>query len=330
MASFNQYYNGIYYYTRAALIYRELRRYLQKDFGKDLNFPDTVRKEYFYHSPFYNRTKQYMHANHFFGELMCLLRGKTIQADERKRFANLSSCAPIFDDFFEKEYNLEHIHQLLHLPDPSKTKNEEELLAVHFLNNILSSIQEKEEFIKVAEELFQAQKDSKTQTDAELTNRQLLDISIRKGGYSGLMYAHLLNDSRDCEFLEIAYDLGSFGQLMDDVFDIYDDAKEGLRTFANQCQTVAEMEQIVNAHQRKILDKVRLLSNKNYETQHFLKVFQIFASTIELAFNHYKKIEAEQHTTPFQCLNLSRKTWIIDMEKPANIWRLFHLSVQSL
>ena len=330
MATFNQYYNGVYYYTRAALIYRELRRYLRKDFGQDLNFPNTVKKEYFYHSPFYNRTKQYMHANHFFGELMCLLRGQTIQVEERMRFANLSSCAPIFDDFFEKEFDLEHIHELLHHPDPSKTKNEEEQLAVHFLNNILSSIHKKEAFLKVAEKLFQAQIESKTQTNSKLTNKQLLNISIRKGVYSGLMYAHLLNDSNGVEFLEIAYDLGSFGQLMDDVFDIYDDAKEGVRTFANQSQTVDELEQIVRVQKEKILKKVGLLSNKEYETHHFLKVFQIFVSTIEMALIYFKKIETEQNTSPYQCLNLSRKTWIIDMEKPANIWRLFYLSVQKL
>lgn len=330
MASLRQYSRGIYYYTKAALIYRSLKRYLQNEFSQDLSFPNQVKKEYFYQSPYYNRTKQYMHANHFFGELLCLLRDKTIQNEERMRFANLSSCAPIFDDFFEKETNLEHIHQLLLNPDPLKTQTGEEQLAVLFLNNILKSLKEKDEFLKAAENLFQAQMDSKTQVNEQLSLKKLLDISVRKGGYSGLMYAHLLNKPKDKAFIEIAYDLGSFGQLMDDVFDIYDDAKDGIRTFANQSKTVEDIQDIIDSKEKTIFEKLKDLPKEKYQSHHFIQVFHIFSTTIQLAINQYKTIQTEKNTMPYQCLNLPRKVWIIDMEKPSNIWRLFHLSVQKL
>ena len=330
MASLKQYRRGIYYYTKAALIYRALKRYLKNEFSQDLKFPNQVKKDYFYHSPYYNRTKQYMHANHFFGELLCLLRGKTIQADERMRFANLSSCAPIFDDFFEKETNLEHIHQLLKTPDPLDAKTDEEQLSVLFLNNILESLNKKNDFLNAAQNLFQAQMDSRTQIDKHLSIKELLNISLRKGGYSGLMYAHLLNEQKDEMFLEIAYDLGSFGQLMDDVFDIYDDAKDGIRTFANQSKSVDKIEEIINLHKKSILEKLEQLPPNKYQTHHFIRVFHIFSSTIELAIYQYKSIQTHKSISPNQCLNLSRKTWIVDMEKPANIWRLFYLSVQEL
>ncbi len=330
MASLRQYSKGIYYYTKAALIYRRLRKYLQTEFGKDLNFPSQIKKEYFYHSPYYNRTKQYVHANHFFGELLCLLRGKTIEAEERMRFTNLSSCAPIFDDFFEKGANLEHIHHLLYQPDPANTHTDQEQLAVHFLNNILFSIKEKEVFLIAAENLFQAQVDSKTQTNKQLPSEKLLDISIRKGGYSGLMYGLLLNEAHEKEFLDIAYTLGSFGQLMDDVFDIYDDAKDGVRTFANQSKDVKEIQKVLDFQREKILHQLVLLSKEKYQIHHFINVFHIFSSTIEIALSHYRTIEINHNISPNQCLNLPRKAWIVDMEKPASIWRLFYLSVQKI
>ncbi|NOR88108.1 MAG: hypothetical protein GQ527_10900 [Bacteroidales bacterium] len=330
MASFNQYYKGIYYYTRAALIYRSLRSYLKKDFSSDLNFPNQLKEDYFYHQSYYNRTKQYMNANHFFGELLCLLRGKPIRKEERMRFANLSSCAPIFDDFFEKGANLDHVFHLLKNPSPQNVQNESEELAVIFLNNILNSLSQKTEFLESSYLLFQAQSDSKSQNNQTLSKQELLDISLRKGGYSGLMYAHLLDDSKEKYFLEIAYLLGGLGQLMDDIFDIYDDAKEGIRTFANQSENLKEIREIIHNQIQEIRQRFPTLSKENYQLYHFSNVLEIFITTIEIALQHYDEIEAKHKINPHQCLQLDRKLWIVDMEKPANIWHLFQLSLSNL
>ena len=305
----------------------QLRQYLKKSFSKDLSFPTDLKQDYFYHSIYYNRTKQYMHANHFFGELLCLLRQKPISFTERKRFANLSACAPIFDDFFENKTNLNHIQDLLEHPLSENAQNNAEKLAVHFLQTILKSISNKKPFLIAAQDLFLAQTRSKTQKNTELNTEQLLDISIKKGGYSGLMYAYLLENPQDDIFIKIAFSLGSFGQIMDDIFDLYDDAKEGIRTFANQSHSVEEIRIIVNNQIQIIND---LLAEYSHSNLHFINVLQIFSSTIDTALNHYEKIEQTLKTSPTKCLTMDRKYWIIDMENPKNIWSLFYLSSQEM
>ncbi len=330
MTSLKQYRKGIYYYGRAVYIYAHLKRYLYRDFKKDLAFKTPINEGYFYHSPFYNRTKQYMHANHFFGELLCLLRGKVIQKEERRRFANLSSCAPIFDDFFEHNSDLNHIHQLLVNPKEENAQNDEEKMAVHFLNNILESLIKKGPFIEAANNLFTAQTDSKKQQGLSLTNKELLDISIRKGGYSGLMYTLLLHNSTDNNMLEIGYLLGSFGQLMDDIFDVYDDSIDGIRTFANQSESVTDLNKTIGVYEHEIIQRIQDLDQSKYQTHHFLNVFSIFATTIQLALSQYKKLEKETGLGPNQCLSSDRKKWIVDMETKQNIWRLFSLSLKKL
>ncbi len=330
MTSLRQYQKGIYYYSKALFIYAGLKRYLNQSFKADLEFKDQTEETYFYHSPYYNRTKQYMHANHFFGELLCLLRGRRMQKDERRNFANLSSCAPIFDDFFENNNDLPHIHQLLIKPNAKDAQNNKEQLAVHFLNNILASLPDKSPFIEAAKQLFQAQKDSKKQKDAELSEDRLLDISIRKGGYSGLMYSLLLNHSSHKELLDIGYDLGSFGQLMDDVFDIYDDRADGIRTFANQAKTVDSLYHIIKETEDAIVKKIKEMNSSQYETSHFLNVFKIFSTTIQLALEQYSEIEKEQGIGPSDCLLLNRDKWIVDMESKQNIWKLITKSVKKL
>jgi hypothetical protein len=330
VASLKQYYHTLYYFSKAVFIFKRLKTYLKNEFIKDLDFPSSLKDDYFYHSSYYNRTKQYMHANHFFGELLCLLRARPLSVTERMRFANLSSCAPIFDDFFEKESHLPHILSLLQNPVLAHVQTKEEELAVHFLNNILSSSIDREAFIHAALQLFQAQVKSKTQKNITLSNEELLDISIKKGGFSGLMYGHLLSNDKNEDFLKMAYLLGALGQLMDDVFDIYDDAQEGIRTFANQCDSVAEIRMILQKHQAEILLQIEKLKSLDFKTHGFLQVLKIFQSTIEIALLQYEKGVEKYHTKPQQCLQDKRAVWLVDMERPHNIWRLFLLAANQL
>jgi len=305
-----------------------LRRYLKRDFLNDLQFPKELEKDYFYKSTYYNRTQQYMHANHFFGELLSMVRGEKMNASERMRFANLSSCAPIFDDFFEEGADMEHIQFLLLHPKIENTKSDKEKLAVHFLNNILSSLNDSSAFLKAADNLFVAQKLSKKQKGNQLEADYLLRISEQKGGFSGLMYGYLLEGEKSKKFIELAYDLGSFGQIMDDIFDLYDDAKEGIKTFANQAETVSELRLILEAKEQSLMVLAREIAVDSKAYRYFKDVLKVFVSIVELALDQYEKIELDQQTPPKQCLDLDRKSWIIDMEKASNISKLFFKSLR--
>lgn len=312
------------------MVYLTLRKYLRKEFIKDLQFPEELKEKYLYQSNYYNRTKQYMHANHFFGELLGQVRGRKMGPQERILFANLSSCAPIFDDFFENEADLDAVQNLLKTPIIENATNSSERLALHFLNNILASDIDKIGFLKAAEDLFLAQTESKRQNDELLSSVQLLKISERKGGYSGLMYGYLLEQENTERYLELAYHLGSFGQIMDDIFDIYDDMEEGIRTFANQSKQVIDLRFVLEEKEQKIISlaKVMAPSHKNYLS--FFNVFQIFVSIIEIALEHYETIELERGLSPIDCLNIDRKYWIIDMEKASNIRKLFFKSIHKI
>jgi len=330
LASLKQYFQTLNYFIKATFIFKDLRKYLRTDFARDLNFPQELEKDYHYHSLYYNRTKQYMHANHFFGELLCSLRGEPLTKTELMRFANLSSCAPIFDDFFETPTKLSHILALLEEPNLSNAQSKSETLAVHFLNNILASSIQKEEFLHAATQLFHAQTKSKTQKNNSLSKSELLEISLEKGGHSGSMYAYLLSGPRTADFYRMAYLLGGLGQLMDDIFDLYDDAKEGIRTFANQSNSVKEIRDILNNHKNKIFIQADILSKQDFDVSTFLQLLTIFDSTIEIALLQFEKIEKSLKTKPKDCLNLPRKTWIVDMEKITQVFRLFYLSAQKI
>jgi len=324
----SSYKKGIVLFTKAAIVYQSLRRYLKKDFVKDLQFPKELQKDYFYQSNYYNRTQQYMHANHFFGELLCMVRGEKMNKVERMRFANLSSCAPIFDDFFEEGSDLNHIQYLLANPLMENTQIEREKLAVHFLNNVLDSLRDSKDFLKAADNLFIAQKLSKKQKGQELSSDYLLRISEQKGGFSGLMYSYLLDGEKSKKFIELGYDLGSFGQIMDDIYDLYDDAKEGIQTFVNQSETISDLRFIIEDKEQNLLRLAEEVAVNQKAYISFKEVLKVFMSIVEMALDQYEKIEMDEQTPPKLCLEIERKYWIVDMEKASNISKLFFKSLR--
>lgn len=329
MIKLSAYKKGIFLFSKAAIVYSGLRRYLKNDFLSDLQFPKELQKDYFYQSTYYNRTKQYMHANHFFGELLCVLRGEKMNKVERMRFANLSSCAPIFDDFFEEGADLNHIQKLLDQPDPDNAQTEQEKLAVHFLNNILKTLDRPKDFLKAADNLYMAQKLSKQQKSHQLSPDYLLRISEQKGGFSGLMYTHLLDGEKTQKFIELGYGLGSFGQMMDDVFDLYDDAKEGIKTFVNQSEKVDDLRFVLEEQEQNLLSLAKEVAATPKAYRSFENVLKVFISIVEMALEQYEKT-IDLHQAPLNhCLEIDRKYWIVDMEKASNVSKLFFKSLRS-
>ncbi|MBN2236487.1 MAG: hypothetical protein JW729_02945 [Bacteroidales bacterium] len=331
MFSPKQFVLGVVYYSKALGVYWRLRNYLKRDFIRDLHFPSNLQKDYFYASPYYNRTKQYMHANHFFGELLCVLRNYKMDDAERMRFANLSAVAPLFDDFFDKpKIDLQQIKYLLNNPDVQNAHNEEQRLAVIFLRNILQSIENEDDFLSVANQLFTAQNQALENQNKEVPKEYLFELSRQKGGYSGLMYALLLNWHLDENERELAFDLGAFGQLMDDIFDLYDDKKAGIATLANTADAVLELQQIVQKTLSEITDKIHVLNYNSKAKRQFINILSIFASSIHLALDSYQKIENSQQIKPKDCLRIDRTPWIVDMESPKNLLKMFFASLSYL
>lgn len=331
MFSLRQFSLGLSYYFQAIVIFWRLRNYLKHDFLSDLDFPSDLQKEYYYRSNYYNRTKQYMHANHFFGELLCVLRGSKMNERERKRFANLSACAPIFDDFFDKEYEqADKIKKLLNQEKHEIAETEQQKLAVLFLDTILCDLDEKQAFLNAANSLFSAQLEAKNKQISRKSPQELWQFSRQKGGFSGLMYALLLIHSLTDEEKEIAFLLGAFGQFMDDVFDLYDDRLAGIYTLPNTAQSVSEIETVFIQIHQEILRKVNNIKQSEKIKNKFSNILQLLAAPIRLALFHYHSIELKYKIAPNQCQQLERKIWIVDMEKPTNAFKMFKISLNYL
>ncbi len=320
------------YYLIAAKILFRLKWYLSHHYKKEIQDALLAEDNYDYFSKYYNRTKQYMLANFFFGEWLSSLRGSKLSAIERQRFVWLSSCAPIFDDFFEHNTDLPHVLQLLETPLPELANNKAEQTAVFFFNLILNSLKDQQPLLTTAKQLFTAQTISKSQKQAERKSIQdLLQISIEKGGFSGQMYGQLLdNTEHKEELLRLSYLLGAYGQLMDDVYDLYDDAKEGIKSFANQSTKIEDIKKHIDTLKQEILTYVHTHFGNTKSYKRFVNVMHIFDAMIALPLQHYQKQITKSNGNPNTCLQQERAKWIIDMENPINMIRLFDISAHMM
>jgi hypothetical protein len=309
--------------------YLRLKRYLYFAYKKEFSAIGWTLEEYKYHSKQYNRTKQYVHANYFFGEWLSLYRGFALNPTELKKFVWLSSCAPVFDDFFEHSYDYDHIKNLLLHPVLSNARNSKEDLAVWFFSKILENNTDSQQLQDTALELFDAQIRSKNQENAAIVYEDLIKISKDKGGFSGLMYAHLLDYRKTDGFKQYAFQLGAYGQLMDDVFDLFDDAKNGIYTFANRSKDVKSIRNVVSDHEKTVEMLIVAASLPENRKIRIKRVLGIFGAVIETALQHYEHIEKEHKIPPCESQGTERKLWIVDMEKISTIRKMFSIAMKT-
>lgn len=84
--------------------------------------------------------------------------------------------------------------------------------------------------IEALRDLTQAQIDSKSQKDPNASVESIQEITRRKGGLSGLLFALTANDQMTEERANCYYELGVLMQLVDDFCDTAIDKKDGIQT----------------------------------------------------------------------------------------------------
>ncbi|MFR8467313.1 hypothetical protein BLA28_05790 [Eisenbergiella tayi] len=96
--------------------------------------------------------------------------------------------------------------------------------------------------------MLEAQEISQKQTDASLslTEKNILDISIYKGGLSVLIDRYFINCKMTEQDALFYFGFGFLLQICDDLQDIAQDRESGSRTLLSRCQTPEEREDVVN------------------------------------------------------------------------------------
>lgn len=225
----------------------------------------------------------------------------------------------LYDDIMdEKILNERELNELLENPLNNQHDIFEAKVLVDIHLQLLQRTKQLEKYKTTLLAIHKAQKDSLIQFSSEVSQSDLLDIVMRKGGYSFLMCSLYIDLPISKEMHKCWYHIGSMLQFIDDMFDVYADQQEGIYTYANTCSKYSTLEDSFNELVTQLKENIKALPfDEELKERLFIQLSFIPAFGL-LALDNFKKLmDQEGKFKNFK--NYPRKSLIIDMEKMDNI-----------
>ncbi|MGI9138985.1 MAG: hypothetical protein ACR2IM_08095, partial [Sediminibacterium sp.] len=223
--------------------------------------------------------------------------------------------------------SIDILNEMFQHPEKANPKSFSETVLLNTHLKLLSQVQDKEAYQKVLNEVHQAQIESLQQFNNNISLKNIINITERKGGFSLLMCRHYIKLKASQNLDNCWYQLGGMIQMTNDLYDIYKDTVAGIHTFANTQNTY---ENILENYEDQVNKFIESIHQLHYNKADKLKL-QIKLSLITalgyIALENLKILQGKnKELLPFK--SYPRKDLIIDMEKIKNIIKMFKYSYQ--
>jgi hypothetical protein len=254
------------------------------------------------------------------------LHGKYTSEKEKVLLVHYFICSSLFDDFTDCHLiTAQQLESISFNPEnyQAETFDEKAFRYSHLL--LKGAVKNMPAYEQTSQELFTAQNESLQQYQSTLTNEEIKQITLRKGGNAVLLCSYYLDRNTSTEEQNCWYRIGGIIQLTNDLFDTWKDIQEEIATYPNRMRDVKNFE-------RFFLDQIgemkkSILSLPASSKQK--KIFSLYMAGIYsfglIAIDQLKRIQGSQPELP-DLSSLSRKALIIDMEKTSNILRWFRFT----
>ncbi|SFV33794.1 hypothetical protein [Thermoflavifilum thermophilum] len=252
-------------------------------------------------------------------EGFCRLRGRKASAAEKKRFVYYFICSSLFDYFVDDmRMPFERIAMLSFKPEEetSTTFEEEVFLDAH--RWLRKQVNDTQGYEICSHALFTAQKESLLQFDKDLPPSTVLDITFRKGGYAVQLSSYYLDDKVPEIERKIWYQLGVLIQLTNDLYDVWKDASQQIRSSVLAVQDMHQFVRIFHQQVETLWELIKQHPARKSAKQNFLLHIAGTLSFGYIAMDQLTRLQGDQNYLPAYD-SAHRKDWIIDMEKVENL-----------
>ena len=177
------------------------------------------------------------------GEAFALLRSAQLTDQERAAMTYLGALSPILDDLYDRQHlSVEAIEHLVNHPDAGSADTPAEALFCELASQALQQFGPlaRAGFDAVKRQVLHAQAESRKQQREETSHASLLDITLNKGGRAFALYVLPLRTAKDLH-TPLAYALGAAMQVENDLFDLWKDRQEGVRTACTEANSVDQL-----------------------------------------------------------------------------------------
>lgn len=253
------------------------------------------------------------------GEAFCLLRNKKMSASERIASTAQGAMTGLFDDFFDKQYlSDDAVEDILHNKIIAGKRSNEKLFD-HFYKDALQHVPDKKKMQQALMEVYKAQLESKKQTSDSISEKEIQSITFYKGGASLLFYRAAFLPVATTEEEKLIYNLGSLMQLANDIFDVYKDRENGIKTLVTETTHIAPVREVL----QELLSTYYLVAYDigfpKQNVRQFLSMLSL--GIFSRAFVCLDQLEKNEATTNnvFSVQQYSRKQLICDMDQAKNM-----------
>jgi hypothetical protein len=252
------------------------------------------------------------------GEAFCLLHNKKMSEDERLAATSQGAMTGLFDDFFDKQYLSDDSIEDILAEKYTNTKNSNEKLFDIFYKKALEHVPGKKKMLAALMEVYKAQLESKKQTQSSITKKEIQDITFYKGGSSLLFYRTAFLPAASVEEEKMIYDLGSLMQLSNDIFDVYKDRDNGIKTLVTETDHIKPIRHLLQQQLSAYYKSTHDFGFPKKELAQFLSVLSLgIFSRAFVCLDQLEKNEAMTGNT-FSVQLYSRKQLICDMDNFRN------------
>ena len=228
----------------------------------------------------------------------------------------------LYDDIMDEKILTENeLNDLLENPlnNPHPIFEAKVLVDIHL--QLLQRAKQPEKYKSTILAIHKAQKDSLIQFNDQVTPSELLDIVMRKGGYSFLMCSLYIDLPISEEMDKCWYQIGSMLQFIDDMYDIYADQQEGIYTYANTSNKFSTLEDTFVTMVEQLKETIKSLPFQENKKEQLLIQLSIIPAFGYLALDNFNQL-MDKNGYFKNFTEYPRKSLIIDMEKMGNIRRL--------
>jgi hypothetical protein len=267
------------------------------------------------------RLEEYVLLGMALGETLSLPRGGRLTEIESRNLVRLSLFAPWFDDWFDGDHpDLERMQDLIDEPSRFNPENGRERLLHQAMVGMHATVPDRDRFLMAFRKVFLSQKESVRQAGHDASLSFLSDVTVSKGGWSALLYRSLLtHEWREGE-AEATFRMGALVQLMDDVFDVYKDLREGVNTLATECQ---DMRVLRDEFRRELLQTFREFHQLDFPLPGLAALTARLVWVMnrgDVCFWQWETLQTRSGGI-FRPHQYSEKELLCDMETPGNFWR---------
>lgn len=250
---------------------------------------------------------------------------------ERMRTTLFGILTPLYDDIFDLESLSDSEYKQITLqPNEYRATTFQTKVVRQLQSELILTAFDREAYLNACQQVLEAQIQSKKQSDTNLQIHDLERITFDKGGYSLILYHHLLDHTLNPQVESLLYTTGSAYQLSNDVFDIYKDVRDGIRTLPNTSANFAILTKKFQATISAQNTAIRRLDIASKKMSHLSISLNLVNARTMVALDHLAKSYPSLPPDPFDYWkSKGRHELTIDMEKPLSIIKWIRYSYST-